>query len=260
MRYQKGCIALSRTRDYPLLGQVLRSKYITHSQLFEFMKLDQSATSRRAFNNRVLRLVRHNLILRHQVCFLARDAVYSIADLGASHLLSLGESYTGPTQGLSAEDYMAGLQHALDLNEIHLALERSGNLVTWTAETEIRSRNELTSARLGKNYDAVVRVRVGEVECRFALEYERTPKAEKHYLRIAGDIDSDLTLNRFLYLVPNYDVMAFVSKYFWKAEHQVYFGLVKDFLGRVLETSVMVCGRGLSAPLSQFLTSGNAHH
>jgi hypothetical protein len=54
--------------------------------------------------------------------------------------------------------------------------------------------------------------------------------------------------------------MAFVSKYFWKAEHQVYFGLVKDFLGRVLETSVMVCGRGLSAPLSQFLTSGNALH
>jgi hypothetical protein len=110
--------------------------------------------------------------------------------------------------------------------------------------------------RLGKNYDALVRVRVGELECRFALEYERTPKAEKHYLRIRTAIDSDLSLDRFLYLVPNYDVMAFVSKYFWDAKHQVCFGLVKDFLDRVLETPVTVCGRGLSAPLNQLLASG----
>ena len=254
MRYQKGCIALSRTRDYPLLRRVLRSEYITHSQLFEFAKLDQVVSSRRAFNNRVLRLIRHNLILKHQVCFLAREAVYSIGDAGASHLLSLGEPYTGPTQGLSKETNLPGLQHALDLNDIHLALQRSGDLVTWTAETEIRSRNELTSARLGKNYDAVVRVRVGKVECRFALEYERTPKAERHYLRIAQDIDSDLTLDQFLYLVPNYDVMAFVSKYFWRTRHRVFFGLANDFRDRVLETPVMVCGLGLSTPLSQLLT------
>jgi hypothetical protein len=144
-------------------------------------------------------------------------------------LLSLGEPYAGPTRGLRGEDYLDGLQHALDLNEIHLALERSGNLVTWTAEKEIRSRNSLTNAPLGKNYDAVVRVRVGKEECRFALEYERTRKAEKHYRRIAEDIESDLSLDRFLYLVPNYDVMACVSKYFWEAKHHVYFGLAKDW-------------------------------
>ncbi len=256
MRYQKGCIALSRTRDYPLLRQVLRASFITHSQLFEFMRLDYSETSRHAFNNRVLRLVRQSLLLKHEVCFLGRGVVYSIADLGASHLVGMGESYAGPIRGLSQERYPAGLQHALELNDIHLALKGSGDLVTWTAETEIRSRNELTNVRLGKNYDALVRVRVGEVESRFALEYERTPKAEKHYLRIRSAIDSDLSLDRFLYLVPNYDVMAFVSKYFWDAKHQVCFGLVKDFLDRVLETRVMVCGRALSAPLNQLLASG----
>ncbi len=255
MRYQKGCIALSRTRDYPLLRQVLRASFITHSQLFEFMRLDYCETSRHAFNNRVLRLVRKSLLLKHEVCFLGRGAVYSIADLGASHLVGMGESYAGPIRGLSQEKYPAGLEHALELNDIHLALKGSGDLVTWTAETEIRSRNELTTVRLGKNYDALVRVRVGEVESRFALEYERTPKAEKHYLRIRSAIDSDLSLDRFLYLVPNYDVMAFVSKYFWDARHQVCFGLVKDFLDRVLETQVTVCGRGLSAPLNQLLAS-----
>ena len=178
MRYQKGCIALSRTRDYPLLRQVLRARFITHSQLFEFMRLDYCETSHHAFNNRVLRLVRQSLLLKHEVCFLGRGAVYSIADLGASHLVGMGESYAGPIRGLSQEKCPAGLQHALELNDIHLALKGSGGLVTWTAETEIRSRNELTNARLGKNYDALVRVRVGEVESRFALEYER-PKAER---------------------------------------------------------------------------------
>jgi len=50
--------------------------------------------------------------------------------------------------------------------------------------------------------------------------------------------------------------MAFVSKYFWDAKHQVCFGLVKDFLDRVLETPVTVCGRALSAPLNQLLARG----
>ena len=60
-------------------------------------------------------------------------------------------------------------------------------------------------------------------------------------------LPADLSLDRFLYLVPNYDVMAFVSKCFWDAKHRVYFGLVKDFLDRVLETQGTVCGRALSA-------------
>ncbi len=76
-------------------------------------------------------------------------------------------------------------------------------------------------------------------------------------MRIAQDIDSDLTLDRFVYLVPNYDVMAFVSKYFWRTKHRVFFGLANDFRDRVLETPVMVCGRGLSTPLSQLLTCGS---
>jgi hypothetical protein len=37
------------------------------------------------------------------------------------------------------------LKHSLDLNEIHLALKRTGRLIYWTPETEIRSRNDLTA-------------------------------------------------------------------------------------------------------------------
>ncbi len=47
---------------------------------------------------------------------------HAIADLGALHLVGIGESYAGPIRGLSQEKYPAGLQHALELNDIHLAL------------------------------------------------------------------------------------------------------------------------------------------
>jgi len=65
VRYWKGSIALSSIRDYPLLRQVLRSTFITHGQLYEFMRLEYCATSRNAFNNRVLRLVKHDHLVAH---------------------------------------------------------------------------------------------------------------------------------------------------------------------------------------------------
>ena len=80
VRYWKGSIALSATRDYPLLRQVLHSGFITHSQLFQFMRLDHYASSRNAFNNRVLRLVKHGLLTRHELRFINREAVYSVSE------------------------------------------------------------------------------------------------------------------------------------------------------------------------------------
>ncbi len=56
-----------------------------------------------------------------------------------------------------------------------------------------------------------------------------------------------MILDLFLFLVPNYDPMALVAKYFWDAKHQVCFGLVRDFPDRVLKTQLTVCGRALSA-------------
>ena len=50
MRYIKDCISLSSEHDYPLLRQVLRSGFITHDQLFEFMQLGKHESSRSTFN------------------------------------------------------------------------------------------------------------------------------------------------------------------------------------------------------------------
>ena len=82
MRYWKGSIALSSTRDYPLLRHVFQSGFITHNQLFELLKLDYCVSSRNAFNNRVLRLVTHGLLSRQERLSAGRDVVYSLSMSG----------------------------------------------------------------------------------------------------------------------------------------------------------------------------------
>jgi hypothetical protein len=95
MRYCKGSIALSPTQDYPLLRQVLHSGFVTSAQLYEFLKLDYCASSRDAFFNRVRRLVKHELLVRHEFPAMTRGVVYSISEAGASELIGRGEYYSG---------------------------------------------------------------------------------------------------------------------------------------------------------------------
>ncbi len=115
------------------------------------------------------------------------------------------------------------------LNEIHLALKRSQQLVRWMAESEIHSRNELTEDRYCKDYDAVVTVRNEIGERTFALEYERSPKARKEYLNTG---EAERVVDRFLYLVPNYDLLSFLVGCFAAVRRPIYFGLARDFLDR----------------------------
>ena len=184
MRYWKGSIAISPTQDYPLLQQVLRSTFVTHQQLYAFLKLDYRTTSRNAFNNRVLRLVKHDYLIRDEIPHKTEGYIYSISDKGGAELIGLGEYYTGPTRRPKDGQIPRAIYHAIELNEIHLALKRSQQLVRWMAEAEIHSRNELTEDRYCKDYDAVVTVKNDIGERRFALEYERSRKLGKSTLEL----------------------------------------------------------------------------
>lgn len=119
--------------------------------------------------------------------------------------------------------------------EIHLALKRSQQLLQWMPDTDIRSRNELTECGYRKDYDAVVTVKVDGGERKFALEYERTPKARKQYVQICGAIAAERTLDRFLYLVPNYYLLSFLVGCFAPLRRKIYFGLARDFIDRLLD-------------------------
>lgn len=261
MRYWKGSIALSPTRDYPLLRQVLHSGFITHSQLFEFLKLDYCASSRNAFSTRVLRLVKHGLVVRQEGRSSAKgDVVYSISETGASELVAQGECLVWTHQRSSPNGRMQ-LAHFLELNQIHLALKRTGMLVCWTPETEVRSQSDLTSHGYAKYYDAVVMIRLAGRDCKFALEYERTPKAIEYYESIRQRIEMETSLTRFLYLAPNYDLLHFVAERLQRCKRTLYFGLLRDFLDQTLALPVRSNGSPVSLPLSSALLEGkDAQH
>ena len=251
MRYWKGSIALSPTRDYPLLRYVFQSGFITHNQLFELLKLDYCVSSRNAFNNRVLRLVKHDLLIRQERLSTSRDVVYSLSMSGA---LTLGVHGNPNSSIPNIQDRQ--LHHSLDLNELHLALKRSGSLVYWMPETEVRSRSDLTPYGYCKYYDAVVVVRLGGQDCKFALEYERTPKAARHYAAIRDRIEQETAIAHFLYLVPSHDFMWFIAEKLSQCRRAVYIGLFRDFLEQTLALPVRRSGSPAMLTLASVLSPG----
>jgi hypothetical protein len=255
VRYWKGSIALSSTRDYPLLRHVFQSGFITHNQLFELLKLDYCVSSRDAFNNRVLRLVTHGLLIRQEQVSAGRDVVYSLSMSGA---LAVGVN-GNPNHSIANRDSNIKnrqLHHSLDLNEIHLALKRSGSLVYWMPETEVRSRSNLTPYGYCKYYDAVVVVRLGGQDCKFALEYERTPKAARHYAVIRDRIEQETTIAHFLYLVPSHDFMWFIAEKLSQSRRAVHIGLFHDFLEQTLALPVRRSGSPAMLTLASVLSPG----
>ena len=252
MRYWKGSIVLSPTRDQPLLREVARSAFITHNQLFESLNLDYCASSRKAFNNRVLRLVNHGLLVRREGLIGCREVVYSVSSSCASAL----ETSLVDSSGKVGSPGIQTLRHCLDLNEIHLALKRTGSLVYWMPETEIRSRSDLTPYGYWKYYDAVVVVRLAGQDCKFALEYERTPKGARQYVAIRERIEQEMAIRHFLYLVPNHDFMWFIAEKLSQCRRAVCIGLFQDFLEQTIALPVRRNGSPATLTLASVLAPG----
>jgi hypothetical protein len=255
VRYRKGTIALSDTQDYPLLRRVLHCGFATSGQLYEFLKLDFCTSSRNAFDNRIRRLLAHELLVRREIPTMNRGVVYSISQAGASEMIGRGEYYSGSTD--KGDPSSGHVQHALELNDIHLALKRSGMLIRWTPETDIRSRNEFTKIGYGKDYDAAISVRVDGQECHFVLEYERTPKAIGRYDAIRKRIEAETISQHCLYLAPNYDLLLFLLGRFEECQRVVYFGLRNDFLAGSLSLTVRNNRSPVSTTFRAVLTAGS---
>jgi len=238
MRYRKGSIELNQSRDLALLRQILRSEFATHLQLFEFMRLNHHERSRKSFDWRLRRLVRHGFVLQREMPACGGQPVYSAGRSGALLLQGLGEYYLLGCERGNRNSVEPCVLHAIELNEIHLSVLRSGRLVRWIPAIEIRSQNELTGFGYAKDYDAIVTVNAETGDKRFALEYERSPKAAKIYRAIAASVAHEAHLDRILYLAPNYDLLRFVSTFFMSAKRPVYFGLVRDWHERLLDMPV----------------------
>ncbi len=241
MRYPKGSIQLNQLRDLPLLRQILHSEYITHSQLFEFMRLNHYERSRKSFDWRLRRLVDRGLVRRQTMQGCTGEFVYSVAGGAAMLLQDMGEYCLVGRDRFNGKEAERSVLHAIGLNEIQLSALRAGLLVRWIGSMEIRSQNELTGFGYVKDYDAVVTVRTEAGDQRFALEYERSPKPIRFYRDIAAALGREAHVSHVLYLVSNYDLLQFISGFFRNSQCHVFFGLVKDWHAQLLEMPVSCC-------------------
>lgn len=255
MRYSKGSIQVDPTYDEGLLRQVLHSGFISAGQLWRCMELDGHGLARRSFNWRLQRLVDHQMIRLHRNVALGGARVYSVDRWGVAHLAGRGEDCVGVCERLESADETAVL-HALDLNDIRLAVKECGALVEWKSEMEIRSRNEFTTFGYAKDYDAVVTVMVNGREAEVALEYERTAKAAKKYREIRAAIESETMIGQFLYLTINYHLLNFVTQFFERSRKRIYFGLAGDFRRERLNMKVIDGTRTRSETLGTVLQRG----
>ena len=55
-------------------------------------------------------------------------------------------------------------------------------------------------------------------------------QARQQYAKICDDIAAERAVDRFLYLVPNYDLLSFLIGCFATLRRPVYFGLARDLL------------------------------
>ena len=131
MRYPKGSIQLNQSRDLPLLRQILRSEFVSHSQLFEFMQLCHSERSRKSFDWRLRRLVDRELVRRQTTSNCTGEFVYSIASSAAVLLQGMGEYCLVGRGRFNGKEAERSVLHAIGLNEIHLSVLRAGLLVRW---------------------------------------------------------------------------------------------------------------------------------
>lgn len=252
MRYEKGSIELSASRDYPLLRQVLRCGFVTRDQLFEFLRLACYERDRESCDWRVRRLVKHGLILK-QSCAACGRSVYSIGTSAALLLQGLGEYCLIGRRRLDSGNPDSSILHAVELNDIQLSLLKAGLGARWTPACEIRSQNVLTSFRYAKDYDAVVTVHREDGERCFALEYERSAKAKRDYLAVSHLLDEERRISNVLYLVPNYDILTYLTGILRPTAVSVWFGIVRDWHAQLLSMPVVDCLSRVPRPLHEAL-------
>ena len=243
MRHAKGTIALSQEQDLPMLRQVLNSQFITHTQLWRFMRHACIELSRASFCWRVRRLWAHGFLARHSLPMVDSEFVYSIAGPGVTFLETAGALYNGPRNGPKVTIDGAGVAHALGLNAIHLDVLRSGQLVLWQTEVEIRSENELAISSYAKHYDAILTLQVDGRPVRVALEWERTAKMQSEYLRIRELFEGEKRIDRFLYLAANSHIHSLLKKCFWGTTRNVYIGFANDLSRHELGAIEVACAQ-----------------
>lgn len=230
---------MSAERDIPLLRQVRNSRFVTHSQLFECMKLGGFDHDRDSFNWRLRRL-RTSAYIR--VCpdvHGAGSAVYQITKDGLTVLEHFGDCAVVLNSNTEHLPHLAQVFHALELNAIYLALARKNLVAGWQSEIEVASYNTVSQRPFKKDYDAIVDVWLNDRKVRFALEYERSLKSHKHYSRIREALESEQELDSILYITVGTDLLLPLVQELESTKKKLFFASSSNFLRDLLDTVVI---------------------
>jgi hypothetical protein len=247
MRYLKGSIGLNVKADGGILRFIAESRYVTHSQLWQFVRALRLVSGRHVFNWRVRRLVRSVLVRRQVVPFLDGEALYSITGRGIQALERLGIYYLGA--GLDREKDLHEFQipHALELNSIRLTFMRTDLLWRWIPEPLIRVLSLSPATAYAKVYDGIAGILLNDKVLDIAVEYERTLKSQAKYAKVREAIVSERRVDLFLYLAPSSDLLYSLCREFWRMERLLFFGNVREFKEKALIATVYdTYGRSLS--------------
>jgi hypothetical protein len=253
MRHAKNSLVVSPERDVPLLCQVRNSKFVTHQQLFEFMKLCGHEHSRPSFDWRIRRLVKFGRIA---VCPDIQDsgsAVYRITKSGLSLLEHLGQASIVLTSETVHLPHTSHAFHALGMNAIQLALRRANLVASWQSEIEVAAFNMISNTPFQKDYDAIVEIWVEDRIERFALEYERTLKNATRYGQVRAALQAERELHCILYLTSGMELVAPLVQELGDVEKRVGFATLRDFERDLLDTTVFSCQRSAMVKFSDFL-------
>src|SRR5262249_49896132 len=129
-----GSPSLNQDKDKAILRFVADSRYVTHSQLFDFTMLECAELNRRVFNRRMGRLVREGLVRKKVLPILNWEPLYSIHRNGVQALEQLGIYYLGANLEREKDPHEFQIPHALEVTNIRLALLRTQSLWGWTPE------------------------------------------------------------------------------------------------------------------------------
>ncbi len=149
MRYSRGSLAITLSRDIPLLLQVRNSRFITHDQLFRLMELGRYEHSRSSFNWRLKRLLDSGYLAVCPPDFGTGGPVYQSTRTGLLQLEDHGKFATVLNSWTQHLPHPSHVHHALELNAIQIALGASGVLAGWQSDVETASTNTVSRSASG---------------------------------------------------------------------------------------------------------------
>jgi hypothetical protein len=253
LRYVKHSTVINPSRDIPLLRQVRNSRFIAYQQLFALLRYQGFEHLPSSFSWRVRRLLESDHIhVCENVSWRGRP-VYRITQKGLLELESHGHFVPVIHSQTARPPQVSQVYHALDLNDVQLALAQKNLLANWQSEVEITTANLISPGGYQKDYDAIVDIWVSGNLRRFALEYERMLKSADRYQSVCASLAAERQIGCVLYLGAGHSIVLHLVHLFESVSDRVVFATLKAFCQQLLQTPVVSSSELASVTFEQVL-------